>query len=225
MNGPPQPESEEQLLALATKIAGRSLGELAAKLERPVPSDQKRAKGWVGRLIEASLGAPEDNVSAPDFRELGIELKTIPIDDKGRPRESTFVCRLQLLQMDRPWSETPACRKLARVLWIPVQAEPARPMAERRLGMPLLWSPSAEDTAIFAADWEDFAALVAEGWVESLCARRGRWLQVRPKAANAQTRTEGLAPDGDLIRTLPRGLYLRAGFTKALLAANFRLPT
>lgn len=86
------PQSQEQLLAQAQRLAGYSLGELAALAGVPIPRDLKRDKGWIGILLEIWLGASAGSKPEQDFAALGVELKTIPIDRQGRPLETTFVC-------------------------------------------------------------------------------------------------------------------------------------
>ena len=73
------PSTEQELLARARDLAGKTLGELAWKHGRSVPKDLRRAKGWFGQLIEETLGATAASLAEPDFQQLGIELKTIPI--------------------------------------------------------------------------------------------------------------------------------------------------
>ena len=51
------PSSETQLLQQAQRLAGFSLGELAAMAGLPIPQDLKRDKGWIGMLLELWLGA------------------------------------------------------------------------------------------------------------------------------------------------------------------------
>ncbi|MGU4650906.1 DNA mismatch repair protein MutH, partial [Escherichia coli] len=51
------PTSEAQLLEQAQRLAGFSLGELAAMAGLPIPKDLKRDKGWIGMLLELWLGA------------------------------------------------------------------------------------------------------------------------------------------------------------------------
>ncbi len=216
------PPSEAELLSRASALAGRSLGHLAQGLQRPMPEDLTRHKGWVGQLVEHALGGIAGSAAGPDFPELGIELKTIPIDAAGVPKETTFVCTAPLKVIgDLEWFESPVRKKLARVLWIPVQAERDMPLAERRVGSPCLWSPSPEEDEILQADWNELSGLVADGYVESITAHRGRWLQIRPKAANNKQRTWAEDDQGDPIRTLPRGFYLRRDFTIQLLARSF----
>ena len=86
------PTSEAQLLEQAQRLAGFSLGELAAMAGLPIPKDLKRDKGWIGMLLELWLGASAGSKPEQDFAALGVELKTIPIDRLGKPLETTFVC-------------------------------------------------------------------------------------------------------------------------------------
>ncbi len=79
------PESERELLERAERLAGWTLAEIALDLKTRLPSDLKRAKGWIGELIERALGASAFSLPEPDFPRLGIELKTIPADRAGRP--------------------------------------------------------------------------------------------------------------------------------------------
>ena len=55
------------------------------------------------------------------------------------------------------------------------------------------------------------------GRVEEISAREGECLQIRPKAANAAARRLPVGVSGAREPTLPRGFYLRASFTAAIL--------
>lgn len=218
------PRSEAELLERALALAGRPLAALAADLGLRPPADLRGHKGWVGDLLERALGADAGSLPEPDFRRLGVELKTLPINRHGLPRESTYVCTTPL---DRPagrWEDSAVWGKLRRVLWMPVEAEPDLPIAERRVGMPLLWSPDPEQARGLRADWEELMDMVCMGQLEAITARHGTWLQIRPKAANARALTFGVGPSGEQVLTLPRGFYLRTSFTAAVLRQHFVLP-
>lgn len=220
----PAPKTEEELKSRADALAGLTLGELAGRLGRPVPPDLKRAKGFVGELVELGLGAPAKSRSGPDFAELGVELKTLPVDRRGRPVESTFVCTIPLLSVgDLEWEASPVRAKLARVLFVPVEGEREKPVAERRLGTPLFWSPSAEDERDLKFDWEELSGRIGRGDVESITGHLGRYLQVRPKAADSHARRRAFDAEGVAFAALPRGFYLRALFTERIVAAHYRL--
>ncbi len=203
-------------------VAGRSLGQLATQIGVEIPDDLRRAKGWVGQLVEAVLGADAASLAEPDFRTIGVEMKTVPLDFKGRPRESTYVCTVPLEQgIGETWATSWARRKLARVLWVPVEAERDLSLPERRLGTPFLWSPDPGQESILRTDWEELMEMVCLGQLESITARFGRALQIRPKAANARTMAAAIGPEGERILTNPRGFYLRPSFTRAILQQHF----
>lgn len=211
--------SEPALLARAGAIAGRTLAELCVDQGEVCPVDQRRHKGFVGNLIERVLGATAPvNGAGPDFHRLGIELKTIPVGRDGVPRESTFVCVANLSELcDGRWEQSLVRRKLARVLFIPIEAEPTVALRERRVGRPILWSPSHEQEAVLAGDWDELAARIGSGEVESITAHVGRWLQLRPKAAHGRVLGRAHDEHGALLRARPKGFYLRRASTATIL--------
>ncbi len=218
------PENESQLLAQAQALAGLTLSELAALADIPIPDDLRRDKGWTGVLLERWLGATAGSKPEQDFASLGVELKTIPVDRYGRPLETTFVCVAPLTgNSGVVWETSHVRHKLKRVLWIPVEGERTLPLANRRVGSPLLWSPSSEEEEQLRRDWEELMDLIVLGQVERITARHGEVLQLRPKAANSKALTEAIGIHGEPILTLPRGFYLKKNFTAALLARHFLL--
>ncbi|NDJ56538.1 DNA mismatch repair endonuclease MutH [Enterobacteriaceae bacterium 4M9] len=218
------PQSEAELMYQANQLAGYSLSELAALAGLPVPPDLRRDKGWIGILLELWLGASAGSKPEQDFASIGVELKTIPIDRSGRPLETTFVCVAPLTgNTGVVWETSHVRHKLRRVLWVPVEGERAIPLGERRIGTPLLWSPSEEEEEQLRRDWEELMDLIVLGQVEHITARHGEVLQLRPKAANSRALTEAVGAHGEPILTLPRGFYLKKPFTAALLARHFLL--
>lgn len=218
----PRPQSETELLTRARMLAGETLSTLAHKAEVAIPRDLRHAKGWVGQLLEWHLGATAGSKPEQDFQELGIELKTLPIDQAGRPLESTFVCVTPLLGITGlRWEQSNVRNKLSRVLWIPVEGSRDIPLAARRIATPFIWSPDATQEAQLRQDWEELMELVALGQIESITAHHGEVLQLRPKAANGQALTSAIGRQGQLIQTRPRGFYLRTLFTQQLLQQAF----
>ena len=218
------PQSQEQLLAQAQRLAGYSLGELAALAGVPIPRDLKRDKGWIGILLEIWLGASAGSKPEQDFAALGVELKTIPIDRQGRPLETTFVCVAPLTgNSGVTWESSHVRHKLQRVLWIPVEGEREIPLAQRRVGAPLLWTPDEEEDRQLRMDWEELMDLIVLGQVERITARHGEVLQLRPKAANSKALTEAIGAHGEPILTLPRGFYLKKELYRRTAGASFSI--
>jgi DNA mismatch repair protein MutH len=215
------PRDEIELIERARSLSGMRIAELARHLGVAMPREPGRAKGFVGRLIERALGATAGSAPEPDFAALGVELKTIPLDRRGRPRESTFVCAIGLPAMaEAEWAGSVARKKLARVLWVPIESERGVAFAERRVGTPRLWSPSPEQEACLRADFEEVAGLIGRGDIELLDGLVGRSMQARPKAANRRVTTRGMDERGAPTRVAPRGFYLRTTFTAQIFALD-----
>lgn len=217
-----EPRDEAELLARARALSGLTLGEVAERLRVAVPPSLHRAKGFVGQLTELALGARASSRSGPDFAALGVELKTLPVDARGRPVESTFVCTISLREVgDVDFLESPVWKKLSRVLFVPVQGERERPVAQRRLGEPLLWSPSPQEEEDLRFDWDELSGLIGRGDVEAVTGHLGRCLQVRPKGASSRERRLALDAEGVTFAALPRGFYLRPSFTERIIRAYY----
>ena len=213
------PATEQELLTRAGTLTGRTLRQIAGALGMPVPRRLDYAKGWIGTLMEKYLGAGAGALPEPDFAAFGIELKTLPIGKDGRPKESTYICTVSLLPISNSgWENSLVKRKLSRVLWVPVEADPAIPVAERRIGTALLWSPDRKQEKTLRQDWEELMEKVMLGNLDQLSARLGKYLQIRPKARDARSLRTGTDEEGRLIQTLPRGFYLRVSFTQQILA-------
>ena len=216
------PADEAELLKRTRQIAGRTLEMLAQSQGIEVPPDQRRAKGWTGQLLEAVLGATAKSKAEMDFEALNIELKTLPIDARGLPTESTYVCVVPLTDLEHlSWQSSWVRKKLSRVLWIPVEASKEIPLSQRRVGTALLWSPDPDHEDALRADWTELTDMIRLGEVESITAHMGDVLQIRPKAADARARREGVDEHGHRMATLPRGFYLRTRFTREILGRYY----
>ena len=221
---PASPDSTTELLQRARQLAGFTLAELAAELNQQLPADLQKDKGTVGQLLELALGASAGSKAEPDFPHLGVELKTIPIDRSGKPLESTYVCVAPLTgATGQQWQESWVCRKLSRVLWLPILAERHIAPAERIIGQGFLWQPSPSEAALLQQDWEELMELIAFGRLDQIKGAHGKVLQLRPKAADSKALTAAIGPDGSPIQSLPRGFYLKTQFTAAILQQQFAL--
>jgi DNA mismatch repair protein MutH len=217
------PTNENELMCTASALTGRALGDIAHQHGLIVPNDLKRAKGWVGELLEMALGASAGSRPVPDFEDIGVELKSIPLSYRHEPQESTFVSSAPLLNTVGLRCENSTVKaKLNRVLWVPVEAAHRIPLTERRIGRPFIWSPSVEDCTILQTDWEEHIERIALGDLDELGGRLGTYLQIRPKAINRHDRTNATNNIGEPMKALPRGFYLRTCFTRKILSLATR---
>jgi len=217
----------DDLLAKARALEGKTVGEIADAMLVDTRGEAVRTKGTPGAILERALGATGTG-KVVDFPDLGVELKTIPVDEKGAPAESTYVCTLSLADAEtQEWESSWVRAKLARVLFVPLVGAGQKgdvAWTERRVGVPVLWSPTREQEDVLRGDFDDVVGLIGIGRIEDLTAHRGRWLQVRPKARDGSVRTVAWGAGNEAIETVPRGFYLRTRFTRAILADPEALP-
>ncbi len=214
----PSPSSEQELISNAHALAGLTLEQIAQSNGVEFPQDVRSEKGFTGQFIEALLGASAGSAALPDFPDLGIELKTIPIDLNGKPLESTYVSVVPMRSdLELNWQQSVVRAKLNKVLWMPIVGAKGSSYRSRIIGTGLLWQPNEHEQAILQQDWEDTMEKVSLGQFGQLNARFGEALQVRPKAANSRVTTDVFDGEGNQAKTLPRGFYLRPNFTQSIL--------
>lgn len=219
MNKLSPPATEKELLSRCDALCGLTLAELAAAYNQTIPSSLIRAKGFIGQLVEYALGASAGNHATPDFPHLGIELKTLPLNARGQPKESTYICTAptHVEAAIETWKASRVRQKLTRILWIPIEAHPLIPLPQRRLGTALLWSPDPTTESILRQDWEELILMLQLGQTARLSAKIGTYLQIRPKAAHSRVLSPSVNETGEAIWLNPRGFYLRAILTQKIL--------
>jgi DNA mismatch repair protein MutH len=218
-NSPPQ--SLAQLRTRAQELADLTLGELANFLGAQLPESLIHHKGFIGQCLEAALGADAGSDNVPDFTQLGVELKTLPVGPHLRPQESTYISTVPLHQLQGlSWENSAVKAKLSHVLWVPILSLPKAALSERRILSPFLWQPSPEQEHILQTDFDELIDLISMGNLNQITASLGTYLHIRPKAAHARSLTAHTNENGAPAQTLPRGFYLRSHFTGSLIS-NF----
>jgi DNA mismatch repair protein MutH len=213
------PVSRLELLDRAKSIAGLTIQQLANKMDVSIPQSTTHAKGWFGNLLELSLGANAASAPQPDFVNLGIELKSIPIDDNGKPKESTYICVTQLDPVAlSSWESSLVKCKLTEVLWIPFEANKNTPVPLRRIGSAVLWLPNKHQEKQLKDDWQELCDMIVLGDIDKISSSMGKYLQIRPKAAHSKSLTKDKNQSGANKLTLPRGFYLRPAFTHSIIS-------
>lgn len=215
------PQNFDELIANLNFIVGKSLTELAEFAKISVPIDTLHGKGFTGELIEKCLGASAANQSIPDFPELGLELKSIPVDDNLCPLESTFLCYAPLTGIRHySFESSPLYSKITRVLFVLIRASRELDFSQRVVLGYFFYTPSEDELNTVRNDFNELYELVKTGNVEKINARIGQIIQMRPKGASGKVLTECIGPNGEIIRTRPRGFYMRRAFTQKLIQQN-----
>ena len=212
------PKTVNELLNKCDSINGLSFLQLSNLLNFKIPILPIHRKGWLGKAMEIILGTDAGNQSLPDFQHLNIELKTIPVNLRYYPCESTFITHIPLGSVhQQSWLNSQCYAKLKCILWIPVEGDITIPFIQRRIGKAFLWTPTVEQELVLANDWQELTNMISMGYLDEIHAGIGEYLQIRPKAANSKSLCHAFDRNGNKTLTMPRGFYLRALFTKTLL--------
>lgn len=215
------PKTKEELITRLDLITGRSLSELAVLAGTDSPYNNSAGKGFAGQLTELYLGAAAGNLSEPDFIELGIELKTLPVGFDLMPAESTFLCMADLSpERFIPFEHSALYHKLKNILFVILLAPKGAKIVERRILGYFFFTPSEEQFKLFEQDYNEFNELILNASAREIDASNGNIIQMRPKGAGSQDYIRVRDESGNFTTTYPRAYYLRPFFTKQLMA-NF----
>lgn len=214
------PENLDELEQRLNSIMGRSIAELAALAQVPLPYHNSMAKGFAGQLIEIFLGAHARNLPVPDFEKLRIELKTLPLNADLKPQESTFLCSANLGN-DRfvPFNQSALYHKVKQILFVLLFAPSGAPMGIRHILGYFYFRPDAATLNLIETDYNEFFELVTSGRTNEIDGACGNIIQMRPKAATSKDVVPYRDATGHIRYTIPRGFYLRTEFTRNLVAA------
>jgi DNA mismatch repair protein MutH len=215
------------LMRHARALVGVTLADLADGLGLPVPPGNLRTKGWSGQIIERELGGSSNSARGPDFAALEIELKTVPVDRRLEPVESTAVCHIDPVTIAaESWASSYVRRKLSRVLFVALEVPgPRASVGDRRVVAVRLWSPSPEQEAVLRGDFELFVrSFFRLGRAAEITGHHGTALQVRPKGRNAADVRSAYGPDGRPVRIGKCGFYLRPSFVGRILRGDVPPP-
>lgn len=220
---PPPPQNLTELKARLMTLRGRSLGQIAKTLEVPLARSTTHAKGFAGELLEFALGAQAHNLPLPDFTNLSIELKSMPVGYDLKPLESTFLCHAPLMNVrGLDFYHSPLYKKIALMLFVAVEGEKEIPIKDRKVLGFYLFKPQGAVLDQIKADYDELMEMVATGHAHDINGAIGQIIQMRPKAASGQELTSFITEDGQIGKTRPRGFYMRRSFTLQIAAAMFK---
>lgn len=216
----PEPQTRAELEQRLQNIVGRSVAELSQLALLQTPRNISSAKGYVGQLVELFLGAHAHNQSGPDFTQLALELKTMPVGFDLMPQESTFICSADLSpQRLIPFTNSALYHKLRQVLFVLILAPKNLSLAlgERRILGYFFFELKDEHLRTVETDYNEFQELLLGGHAQEINGTMGTIVQLRPKATSADEVVKVVDSEGNFNYTKPRGYYLRASFTRELL--------
>lgn len=216
-----KPQNLLELKERLVKIKGAKISDLVELLEIEKPKNSVHAKGFVGQIIEYILGAHAKNQALPDFTNLDLELKTMPVDENLNPLESTFLCHANLKNVETNFYKSTLYKKIRFILFVFIKTSKNTNVLDREIVGFYFYKASDEDLKIFKADFDELNDLIVQGFANNINARIGTYIQMRPKCATGNDLTEYYDENCEIKYTRPRGFYLRRSFNKLLCQKVF----
>ena len=160
-------KSIETLINQAEFLKGKTIRDLLAG------KDLDKGKGAIGNIIEREgFGIANNNDAQPDFKELGIELKVLPLKKTAKGsfsvKERTKVCSISYMNLiNEKWTGSHARKKLDKILFIFYYYDKDNHFNSKILDH-LLFSLEANDEPLIQSDWERTKGLVVQGKAHEL---------------------------------------------------------
>lgn len=152
----------ETLINKAKSLKGVTIRDLLKD------KDFDKGKGAIGNIIEREgFGIANNNDARPDFEELGIELKVLPLKKNAKGgysvKERTKVCSINYKELIKEnWDKSHARHKLDKILFVFYHYDKEDNNNSEILDY-LLFQLENSDEPLIKSDWERTKGLVEEG--------------------------------------------------------------
>jgi DNA mismatch repair protein MutH len=159
--------SQQELLSIANGLKGKSIREILNG------KSVNLHKGTIGNVIEfEGFGVKINNDARPDFPELGIELKVLPLKVRSKGefniKERTKICSINYSELVlEEWLSSHAKNKLNKILFIFYYHDSADLLASKVIDFYLFHLELSEEP-IIRADWNRTKKKVADGLAHEL---------------------------------------------------------
>ncbi len=114
----------------------------------------KNDKGIIGKIIENIFQIKNKNDSDADWNDIGLELKTIPLNKKLNPKELTKICIIKKNNIKVNWEKSQVYKKIKNILWIPYEGSVKIAISKKRILIPFIYTLTNKEEKIIKNEWE-----------------------------------------------------------------------
>jgi len=216
------PASPSSIERYAKRLVGRTLREMLAE---EAPAVYQTGKGRLGDIVErAYFGINPGNISAADFVDAGVELKTTPlkrVGNKMRAKERLSLQMIDYMSVHREeWESSSFLRKNSLILLLFYLWERDADMLDYVFKIVRLWSFPEEDLEIIRDDWEKIVAKIRAGRAHELSEGDTMYLAACTKGATGADRREQPFSHKP---AKPRAFSLKASYMNSVIDESLRL--
>jgi DNA mismatch repair protein MutH len=210
----PNAATDDEILSLADELRGLTLGQIPGS--RFEAAEDKRGKGEAGAAIEAFFRIVPNSVADADFLGAGIELKAVPLVEKGeglRVKERTAISMIDYASLASETWETAHVRRKLHILFVFFQHLYDTPKTRFPIRHVALWKPEGEVLDQIHSDWDGVRDKVLAGLAHEISEGDGKILGACTKGQDA---AHGRKQPNSDIEAASRAFALKPWFTMAL---------
>ncbi|MCL2605712.1 MAG: restriction endonuclease [Coriobacteriia bacterium] len=212
------PSSADDIVYYALNLQGSTL-----RKELEIPKDvkfERKGKGGFGESVEYYyFGYEPNSKQAPDFEEVGIELKVTPLKvirgDKEVPKERLVITMINYMTVVEERFETSSLyQKINKVLLMHYLHDDETDPFDYQFRLVHLWSVPAEDYPTIKEDWEFIVNKIRDGLAHELSGGDTNYLEATTKAADSSVTRE---QPFSTIPAKPRAFALKSSYMRMVV--------
>ncbi len=211
-NLPYDPKDKDSILAYARRLEGKTLRQVTDLGELDSP---KQRRGTFGNAVEThyfQYAANSD--SAPDFVEVGLELKTTPLkqNKKGQlvAKERLVITMIDYNEVvHEDFEHSHLLDKASDILLVSYRYEDDKDPLDYQIEIAREWRVPERDLPQIKRDWETVVAKIQAGHAEDISGSDTIYLEACTKAANSSVlRTQPFSQ----VKAKPRAWAFKASY-------------
>lgn len=180
-----------------------------------------KGKGAIGQIIEREgFGMANNNEARPDFDNLGIELKILPLKRTAKNdltvKERTKICSINYVKLiDEHWDHSHAKNKLQEILFVFYEYNKVDPSNSTIIDY-LFFQLENSDEPLIRSDWERTRGLVEKGLAHELSESQNVILAASRSGAGGLSEDKWDVQPNNSQKARKRAFSLKPSFTKVL---------
>jgi DNA mismatch repair protein MutH len=209
-------KSLEELRDRAESLKGKMISELK-------PSLDIKDKGAIGKIIEEfGFGVKNNSESRPDFHEIGVELKVVPLKDSQKGlsvKERTKICLINYYQIiDSTWDGSHAKHKLDHILFVFYYYNKENHLDSQIKDYYFFELKNQLEEPIIQTDWHRTQQIVANGRAHELSESQNKILAAsRSGAGGLNSNQHPTQPNSSIQKHAPqRSFSLKPSYTNVI---------
>lgn len=216
------PADEGSILQRASQLVGLTVRDIIDRSPNIKKLTVLSGKGAIGNIVEKFwFGIANNPLPEPDFAEVGIELKVIPLEASSTGltvKERTKICAIDYHKLiDEKWDTSHAKKKLKKILFIYYKYDSKDPSLSKVVHYDL-WQLGGPDEVIMRTDWEAVQDKVYKGFAHHISESMSRVLAACRSGQGGRDKNGRLRDQvGQPKSTAPamrRAFALKQAFTK-----------